>query len=210
MQIHQLFPTVVLTKELGRPFSSEEMDVCFNSQYRVDQSTSFESPHNINLTIDHAILKNPALEVINNFLLEQVNHYMFEVMRVSDDVTFHISRSWFVKSSLGNYVRRHNHPNSILSGVLYFKTSKDCGNLMLYDDRSTAFGSMQFGYRSLNPINSSYVSIPPVEGNLVLFPSRVQHEISVNQSYEPRYSLAFDVWVTGTMGCNTDVTKLTL
>jgi len=72
------------------------------------------------------------------------------------------------------------------------------------------FGSMQFGYSSLNPLNSTYVSIAPIEGKLVLFPSTVLHEISVNQSYEHRYSLAFDVWVTGTMGCNTDVTKLIL
>jgi uncharacterized protein (TIGR02466 family) len=210
MPIHQLFPTVILTETIGRAFTKDEMDFCINNQYRVDQSTSFESPHSISLTIDHAVLEKPELATVKEFLMQQINHYMFEVMRVSDEVTFHISRSWFVKSLIGNYVRRHNHPNSILSGVLYFKTSKDCGNLMLYDDNSSMFGSMQFGYSSLTPLNSSHVSIPPTEGNLVMFPSRVLHEISVNQSYEPRYSLAFDVWVTGNMGGNTDVTKLSL
>ena len=202
MQIHQIFPTTILTEELGRPFTNEEMDFCVNSDFRPDVSTSSESPHSINLSVDHAVLENPIMSSIKESMMKAVDHYMFNIMNISDPATFYISRSWFTRSKKGDFGRRHNHPNSILSGVFYFKASPGCGNILFYDDKVSMFGSTQFGYKSLNQLNSTDVSVPPVPGTLILFPSRMAHEIAVNQSTETRYSLSFDIWVHGTIGSN--------
>jgi len=38
------------------------------------------------------------------------------------------------------------------------------------------------------------------KGELILFPSNIQHSVPVNQSDEERISLSFNTWIKGNMG----------
>ena len=211
MQIHQLFPTTILKDNINRPFTKAETDFYQNAIYRPDISNSTESPHRINLSLDHAVLENAVMANIKEFIMQRVNHYMFNVMQINDRVTFYISRSWFIQSKKGDFGRRHDHPNSILSGIFYFRAPVDCGNIMFYENKTSKFGSMQFGFTPPNALNSTHVSVPPTDGTMIIFPSALAHEISINQADETRYSMAFDIWVKGTMGVTAgDGTTLTL
>jgi uncharacterized protein (TIGR02466 family) len=197
--IHQLFSKSILTAELGREFSDFERTTFKNADYVLDSAKISEEPTNIAFTTEVNILKSLNLVDIEAFIMQNVNDYMFKELEVVDPVTFFIARSWLVKSLPSGFARRHNHPNSIVSGVLYLETVPTSGNFILHDHQNSKFGSVEFSY-NLKPNNCSYVSIPPKPGMLIMFPSTMQHEVGINRSEQERYSLSFDVWFNGAIG----------
>ena len=208
--IHQLFSKSILTADLGRSFSTQEQSAFETAEYVLDLSDVAQEPTNISYTKEVNILKTLELVDLESFILKNVNDYMFKEFEVIDPVEFYISRSWFVKSQHRGFGRRHNHPNSVLSGVLYLQSDANSGNLILHDLQNTKFGSIEFSYKSINKTNCSYVSIPPKPGMLVMFPSTTMHEVGINQSRQTRYSLSFDIWFKGTAGTGKTHTVLTV
>jgi uncharacterized protein (TIGR02466 family) len=208
--IHQLFSKSILTAELGRSFSTQERLAFESAEYVLDSSSTSQEPTNISYTKEVNILQALNLIDLESFIIKNVNEYMFNHFGVIDPVEFYITRSWFVKSQNGGFGRRHNHPNSVLSGVLYLQSDSDSGNFILHDTQNTKFGSIEFSYKTTNETNCSYVSIPPKPGMLILFPSAMMHEVGVNQSHQTRYSLSFDVWFKGTIGIGKSHTVLTV
>jgi uncharacterized protein (TIGR02466 family) len=197
--IHQLFSKSILTAELGRDFSVEERTAFETADYVLDSAKISEEPTNIAFTTAINILDTLKLVDLESFIMKNVNDYMFTELEVVDPVKFFIARSWLVKSQPGGFARRHNHPNSIVSGVLYLDTTPTSGNFILHDHQNSKFGSVEFSY-NLKPNNCSYVSIPPKPGMLIMFPSTMQHEVGINRSETLRYSLSFDVWFEGAIG----------
>jgi uncharacterized protein (TIGR02466 family) len=208
--IHPIFSTPILTNNIRRPLATEEMLACKNGDYYNDNASSAETPTHIAYTKSNNVLENPALTDIKKFIFDNINQYLFDLLKINDRINFYVSRSWFVESNKGDFSRRHSHPNSVLSGVFYFKAPANCGNLILYDNRASLFGSLHFSYGESSPANSTLISIPPAEGNLILFPSNMMHEVGINLSNETRYSLSFDVWFTGQIGHSTSMTILSV
>jgi uncharacterized protein (TIGR02466 family) len=207
--IHQLFSKSILTADLGRDFSTQERSAFETAEYVLDSSSTAQEPTNISYTKEVNILNSLKLAELASFILKNVNDYMFNHFGVVDPVEFYITRSWFVKSEKGGFGRRHNHPNSVLSGVLYLQSDSESGNFILHDNQNTKFGSIEFSYGNINETNCSYVSIPPKPGMLILFPSNMMHEVGVNKSQQLRYSLSFDVWFKGPVGTGKSHTVLT-
>jgi hypothetical protein len=81
-------------------------------------------------------------------------------------------------------ITSHNHANAHVTASE--ETSYISGNYCVRADDTTT------NYR--NPfIHNDWRSIPNVVGDLVLFPSFIFHNTSVNQATEPRLSIAFDI-----------------
>ena len=59
-----------------------------------------------------------------------------------------------------------------------------------------------------NHFNSSYFTLPMNEGELILFPSNLQHSVPQNESDEERISLSFNTWAKGNLGNEKDLTYL--
>ena len=91
---------------------------------------------------------------------------------------------------------KHNHPTSDLSGVLWIKSQKDCGNIIFESPRSFATHQEIECYNEDFKENNNYFhsfSFNPIAGKLIVFPSHLEHHVDFNESEEDRISVSFNI-----------------
>ena len=91
---------------------------------------------------------------------------------------------------------KHNHPTSDLSGVLWIKSQKDCGNIIFDSPRSFATHQEIECYNEDFKENNNYFhsfSFNPVAGRIMVFPSHLEHHVDFNNSQEDRISVSFNM-----------------
>jgi len=96
--------------------------------------------------------------------------------------------------------RVHNHPGSIISGVYYIQTPKNCGDITFinpvedhlgYIDKSETIDTT----KNYNPYNSTEWWLPSLVGRLYLFPSWLKHYVTSNlNKKEKRISISFNTF----------------
>jgi uncharacterized protein (TIGR02466 family) len=87
----------------------------------------------------------------------------------------------------------HTHPFSIISGVFYIKALKNSGNLVFINPHPIQNYLETNNINGFNKFNSQVWSIPPEENILYLFPSWLEHRVSMNLSKEERISVSFNL-----------------
>ena len=104
-----------------------------------------------------------------------------------------ITESWININQKGHLNHTHDHPGSLFSGVYYVKGGADKGALELKTPVTphtyTISDSMIAGF---NAFTGHAMVIPPVTGDLLIFPSWLQHRVNMSQSDEDRISIAFN------------------
>ncbi len=106
---------------------------------------------------------------------------------------------WFNVSRPGYSHRNHVHPNNVLSGVYYLKTSPDCGDIVFDDPRPQANVLLPDAHE-VTPFNNHSYAVTPEQGQMILFPSWLAHRVAVNRSKSERISLSFNVMLRGEYG----------
>ena len=90
----------------------------------------------------------------------------------------------------------HNHPTSDLSGVLWIKSQKDCGNIVFDSPRSFATHREIECYNEDFKENNNYFHsfhFNPTAGRILVFPSHLDHHVDFNESQEDRISVSFNI-----------------
>jgi uncharacterized protein (TIGR02466 family) len=104
-----------------------------------------------------------------------------------------ITEAWININQKGHFNTSHDHPGSLFSAVYYVKGGADKGDLELKTPISphtyTISGEMVGGY---NAFTGHAMVIPPVTGDLLIFPSWLLHRVNMSQSDEERISIAFN------------------
>ena len=113
---------------------------------------------------------------------EIANH----VMRYTGRDDFRLTASWMTRLEPGQYAVAHQHGHSDLSGVYYYKTNGDEGNLYFMNPALAATTSIW----SQAP---NYHDIQPIQGSMVLFPGYLTHGIKTNTSPNTRISVSFNI-----------------
>jgi uncharacterized protein (TIGR02466 family) len=84
----------------------------------------------------------------------------------------------------------HSHTNNYnLSGVFYLSVPADCGEIVFRDPRP---GANSAPYRLFKDDGDSEY-FTPVEGQIIMFPSYLEHFVLPNQSDGDRISMSFDL-----------------
>jgi uncharacterized protein (TIGR02466 family) len=114
---------------------------------------------------------------------------------------FYITNSWIARSRPGESHHVHFHPNSIISGVLYLQAEQDAGNIVLHH-KSSLRHNFDFTYdvNSYNIFNSATWKFSVSTGQIIIFPSWVNHSVEENRSNSDRIILGFNTFVKGTFG----------
>lgn len=117
------------------------------------------------------------------------------------EVKLEITECW------GNYATRyqrhhkHSHQNSIISGCWYLTDHADA-TINFYQD-----SAYNFAYPVLDILKPGAKtvksSISPTVGKLIIFPSNLSHDTTVNLNNDPRLSIAFNTFVSGKFGPST-------
>lgn len=174
MQVHHLFPTLVLTFD-------------FSQHYQLDKALSIIDTTKLD---EHGLLANgksswgspPILDDPELFNLRvDIEKCVNQYRAMNGFASLRIANSWFNVMNVGGIVKPHRHEGSVVSGAFYIKADENSSNLV--------FNSPLKPYRmndivAENPTEYSSYSqeIKCSQGTLVLFPSWLEHETNENQS----------------------------
>jgi uncharacterized protein (TIGR02466 family) len=91
----------------------------------------------------------------------------------------------------------HEHYGSVISGVVYLKSTKNSGDLVFHDPIKTrvqSYANLKKDYKyNDNEFNTPIMSSTPAPGKLVLFESYLSHSVEPNLSNDLRISIAFNI-----------------
>lgn len=199
MIIENLFPTAVSFFNLGRNFTEEEL--AFVSGAALKPNTGNRS------SVNTKLLDAPELADVNAFVLRSTQEYLRAVYSPANNIELYVTQSWSNVTKPGEYHHKHKHPNSFLSGVIYFHAEKDVDKITFFKNEASNF---KLKADSWNAYNSESWYFPVETGKLVIFPSTLEHMVTTTESKEPRISLAFNTFLRGDLGDEDDLTRLIL
>jgi uncharacterized protein (TIGR02466 family) len=152
------------------------------------------------------VLNDPTYVKLAERSYDVLCEYFYGVMRATEDVQIGITESWFNKTEQGQSHHRHWHPNSVFSGIVYLGGDVNSGYTKFI---SSVYDTIEFNIQDANLYNSRSWSIAPKVGDVVIFPSRVEHLVDEYTGTEPRITLSFNSFLSGTI--NKDpLTRLSL
>lgn len=129
----------------------------------------------------------------------------------SEEINLNIISCWANKTTKGQKHHRHSHINSIMSGIFYL-TSHPTGETVFYQPNPWFYLERMQIFRFSKDVSLLDLKqeVKPQKGNLVIFPSQVEHSVNENKDEEDRYTIAFNVFFSGVLGSNNISTYLKL
>ena len=201
-ELIQLFPTPVLSVPYEENFE-EELNFIKNVDYNrvnADQTEFFNLQSS-----DTFLLDKKDLLKIRIFIEKSIEIYRREVYHYSDKLI--ITQSWANKSGRGQKHHSHVHPNSIVSGVFYFQMDESLPPIQF---KRPSHDSLALNVEQFNNFNSSTFILPVKNGELIIFPSTLEHSVPPNQSDKERISLSFNTFIKDSLGSIESLTYLPL
>ena len=203
-QIYSIFPIPIYTTKIDRGFTKQELQFVKEQKKHCTNNQG-----NIN-TKDNYILNRKQFKNIKKFLDKHCKDYLDTVICPKNNIELYITQSWLNYTEANQYHHKHEHPNSVVSGVLYFDSDIKNDKILFSHSR---------GYQQISPIidkekfnlwNSGTWFFPVETGNLFMFPSSTTHQVETKKGNNTRISLAFNTFYKGSVGSNTDLTELIL
>ena len=159
--------------------------------------------YNFQSSVDKKILDRPEFKHVHDIILKEVELYTRELLAVNRNIRFYITNSWVNVHRRGHSAGAHVHHNSLISGVLYLKTTETSGDIVFHRNALSLVPfppALDLDMDSFNIYNCKSWSYKPKTNDICLFPSVVMHSVDPNDSDEERWSLAFNVYVRGDFG----------
>jgi uncharacterized protein (TIGR02466 family) len=201
MRIDSLFPTPVGINKLERDLTDLEKTFLLN------QST-YQNTGNIS-SLDTYILNKPELSDLRVFIQQNLNDFFDSAYKPSGDLELYITQSWVNYTRPKEFHHRHNHANSIISGVFYIDV--DNQHDKIYFHRDMANRQIDIEAREYHQFNCLTWFVPIENNMLVLFPSIMTHSVEQTlNNVKTRSSLAFNTFVRGFIGTDESMTGLKL
>lgn len=195
MILHPLFPAPVAFFEYDQLLSIEEILFIKNQATRKSMGNTMTS----NVTI----LDCRELTKIKNFIKTSVDTYFENIYKPKTNCKLKITQSWINFTLCGEYHHRHDHPNSLVSGVFYIEAEQDVDSIFFFN---RDYKQIQIAPKEHNVFNSDSWQFSVKTNDLIIFPSSLSHMVTTTKSTNTRISLAFNTFVTGDIG---DVSGLT-
>ena len=157
------------------------------------------------------ILEKPQMKDLRYKIQNALNYFVDDVLGIVQN--FQITTSWVNKTSKSEYIDKHSHPNSIISGVYYVDTTRKCAPIIFSKPHmypNITFQNIQLAYsgENKNQYNTDYYGVNPIPGDLLMFPSWLEHEVLEQGSEHDRISLAFKSYPKGDIGEGTKQLKI--
>ena len=199
--INGIFPTPIYISKLNREFTNKELS--FINKTKLDV---FKNEGNTTSN-DNYILNNKAFINLKEDLDLRVKDYFSKIICPANNITPYITQSWLNYTETNQYHHKHYHPNSLVSGVFYINCNEEHDKIKFFND----------GYKIIKPEikdwniwNSESWWFSVKTGDIILFPSSLTHMVETKEGTNTRISLAFNVFIKGTVGNNKNLTELIL
>ena len=199
--IHALFAMPVYITKLKREFTSEENKFTNKIKLRCCKNIGNRTSNDSN------IINNKQYGSLRKELNKIVEDYFNKIICSSNNIKPYITQSWLNYTDTNQYHHIHKHPNSLVSGILYINADKDNDKVKFYNDK---YSMIDIETEKFNAFNSRSWWFPVETGQVFLFPSSLSHSVETKKGKNTRISLAFNVFIEGTIGSKEDLNELTL
>ncbi len=135
------------------------------------------------------IFNNPNFTPLKQASEKCFLHCFREMGVEVDEKAFDIS-AWVNMTYPGGYNVQHGHPRAYLSGCFYLETPENSGRISFADPRP---GAVYAPLEMAGPMSSRALKAQPRSGQLIIFPSWLEHSVELNESRENRVSIAMNV-----------------
>jgi uncharacterized protein (TIGR02466 family) len=200
-EINSIFPTPIYQTSLNREFT--ELEMLFINETKNKTKTNFG---NI-ISKDNYILENTELKSIKEYLDLVLQDYFNKIICCSEKTVPYITQSWINYTEENQFHHRHDHPQSLISGVFYINADKEFDKIKFF---KTNYEFFKPEIKEFNLFNSSTWWFPVKTGDIILFPSSLTHDVEMKKGNNTRISLAFNTFVKGSVGENDKISELIL
>ncbi|MXP09823.1 TIGR02466 family protein [Pseudoblastomonas halimionae] len=199
--VKPLFAEPYFATDISDAITPEQIDLLKGLEM-VDNQTN-------RISKDLYIFERKELRSIAKAVQNALDSYARDVMGIPQK--FYVTQSWTLINPPGAGMHGHSHSNSIVSGSLYYAEMPEPPGNMVFE-RHSSYQQLELGPTNgqVNVYNTLKNVVVPQQGQLLLFPSRLQHYVEPNQTQQQRYSIAFNAFIKGKLGSLRDVSELTL
>jgi uncharacterized protein (TIGR02466 family) len=192
MVIHQLFPEPVYFTALERQLTKREL-----KEINTQKTKTFKN----------YVLENKALKNLKEDLYKMVLDYFNKVVCTDNSITPYITQSWLNYTKANQFHHTHSHPNSYVSGIFYINADKKVDKIKFHKDNNSL---LKLKTTKFNIFNSDSWWYSIKTGDVILFPSILNHGVDKKEGKNIRISLSFNVFLKGTMGDKHKLTELVI
>jgi uncharacterized protein (TIGR02466 family) len=195
-QMFMMFPTPMFTGMLS------DVTLCDRVEKTVRQlqrsGRGFPSPEGAILaymTPDNLQTLPEMKELVDVVMME--SETVLDAYAIKRD-SHYITNMW---ANIANPNRRHQfhiHPNCLLSGLVYIKTPKNCGQTVFASPRLHS-KNLEPTFLQKNELNADIFKPPAEKGRMLIWPSHVPHAVeqgTANEA-EDRIVVAFNIMIRG-------------
>jgi uncharacterized protein (TIGR02466 family) len=197
--INGIFPTPIYISKIDRQLSKKEL--LFINKNKLD---TYNNEGNTTSN-DNYILNHKSFKELKTDLDLRVQDYFEKVISTTDTITPYITQSWLNYTETNQYHHKHQHPNSLVSGVFYINCDDKFDKIKFFND---GYKTIKPEIKDWNMWNSESWWFAVKTGDIILFPSSLSHMVETKQGDNTRISLAFNVFIKGTVGDNKNLTEL--
>ncbi len=197
--INGIFPTPIYISKLDRELTQLELKF-------VDKNKKNSHKNDGNITSNNNYILNEKLFTnLKKELDLRIQDYFDKVISPANNITPYITQSWLNYTETNQYHHKHQHPNSLVSGVFYINCDNKFDKIKFFNDN---YKTIKPEIKDWNIWNSESWWFSVKTGDIILFPSSLTHMVESKQGDNTRISLAFNVFIKGTVGNNKSLTEL--
>jgi uncharacterized protein (TIGR02466 family) len=200
-KINGIFPTPIYISNIDRELTNKELS--FIDKTKLDV---FKNEGNTTSN-DNYILNNKAFKNIKEELDLTIQDYFDKIISPANNIKPYITQSWLNYTETNQYHHKHTHSNSLVSGVFYINCDEQFDKIKFFND---TYKAIKPEVKQWNIWNSESWWFSVKTGDIILFPSSLIHMVETKQGDNTRISLAFNVFIKGTLGNNKELTELIL
>jgi len=185
--VESIFPTPIYISKLDRNLNEKELNFLKNISLNEEKRQSFNT----------FILNEKQLFLLKNNLQNHIDNFFYNELKYSQKAKPYITQSWLNVINKNQSHHRHDHVNSFLSGVYYVKANRNFDKIQFNKEEYNTISPTVDGYNIYNS-NGWWFQIN--SGDVFIFPSSLNHEVSLKNDDNKRISLAFNIFLKGELG----------
>jgi uncharacterized protein (TIGR02466 family) len=194
IEIKPLFPTAIYMTNIN--IMPSEMKRLMGLY---EDKDNWKTNVNGNFTSKETYVLDNVLGGKRSMLVNEIQHHIDEFSKqvMGEKPSLRITQSWMNYNPPDKSHHKHFHGNSIVSGVLYIKTTPLSGAFIAH--KREVYTNIMNTKINNTYFNSDEHRIVPTDNTLILFESSLPHSVESNNSKETRISLAFNTFYKNDM-----------